>query len=103
LGYACGLADVLVVAAGVPGLIKGHWLKKGCVVIDVGFNVVEVDDGAGGVREEICGDVCFEDALKVIVLHHRCYCVVYDIFSLSQLFSVFDFFHLFLHTAIWNL
>jgi methylenetetrahydrofolate dehydrogenase (NADP+)/methenyltetrahydrofolate cyclohydrolase len=48
-------ADVLVVAAGKPGLIKGAWIKPGAVVIDVGINVV------GG---RIVGDVEFEPAAQ---------------------------------------
>ncbi|MFA6379107.1 MAG: bifunctional 5,10-methylenetetrahydrofolate dehydrogenase/5,10-methenyltetrahydrofolate cyclohydrolase [Candidatus Omnitrophota bacterium] len=33
-------ADVLIVAVGKPGLIKGEWIKKGAIVIDVGINQV---------------------------------------------------------------
>jgi methylenetetrahydrofolate dehydrogenase (NADP+)/methenyltetrahydrofolate cyclohydrolase len=33
-------ADILVVAAGQPNLIKGEMVKEGCVVIDVGINRV---------------------------------------------------------------
>ena len=33
-------ADIVVVAAGVPGLITGQMLKRGAVVVDVGINVV---------------------------------------------------------------
>jgi len=32
------LADILVVAVGVPELIRGEWIKPGAVVIDVGMN-----------------------------------------------------------------
>ena len=46
-------ADVLVVAAGQPHLIKGAWIKPGAIVIDVGINVV-----AG----RVVGDVEFEPA-----------------------------------------
>jgi methylenetetrahydrofolate dehydrogenase (NADP+)/methenyltetrahydrofolate cyclohydrolase len=49
-------ADVVVVAAGVPGLVTGGMLKPGAVVIDVGINVV---DG------KIVGDVEFESAERV--------------------------------------
>ncbi|MDC0710702.1 bifunctional methylenetetrahydrofolate dehydrogenase/methenyltetrahydrofolate cyclohydrolase FolD [Stigmatella sp. ncwal1] len=31
-------ADLLVVAAGKPGLVKGEWIKEGAIVIDVGIN-----------------------------------------------------------------
>lgn len=47
-------ADVLVVAAGSPGLIQGEWVKPGSVVIDVGMN--RRSDGT------LCGDVDFEAA-----------------------------------------
>jgi methylenetetrahydrofolate dehydrogenase (NADP+)/methenyltetrahydrofolate cyclohydrolase len=47
-------ADVLVSAAGKPGLIRGDWIKEGAVVVDVGIN-----RGADG---RIVGDVEFEAA-----------------------------------------
>ena len=46
-------ADIVVVAAGQPGLVTGEMLKPGAVVIDVGINVV---DG------HIVGDVDFASA-----------------------------------------
>src|SRR6478672_2051076 len=49
-------AEILVVAAGHPGLIRGDMLKKGAVVVDVGINVV---DGV------IVGDVDFEPVRRV--------------------------------------
>jgi methylenetetrahydrofolate dehydrogenase (NADP+) / methenyltetrahydrofolate cyclohydrolase len=49
-------ADIVVVAAGRPGLVTGEMLKPGAVVIDVGINVV---DG------RIVGDVDFESARAV--------------------------------------
>jgi methylenetetrahydrofolate dehydrogenase (NADP+) / methenyltetrahydrofolate cyclohydrolase len=49
-------ADIVVVAAGQPGLVTGAMLKPGAVVIDVGINVV---DG------RIVGDVDFDSAEKV--------------------------------------
>lgn len=48
-------ADILVVAVGKPHFIKGEWIKKGAVVIDVGIN--RLDNG------KLVGDVCFEAAL----------------------------------------
>ena len=48
------LADVLIVAAGKPHLVKGDWIKPGTVVIDVGIN--RLDDG------RIVGDVEFDVA-----------------------------------------
>jgi methylenetetrahydrofolate dehydrogenase (NADP+) / methenyltetrahydrofolate cyclohydrolase len=49
-------ADVVVVAAGQPGLVTGEMLKPGAVVIDVGINVVE---------GHIVGDVEFASAEAV--------------------------------------
>lgn len=49
-----GEADILVVAAGCPGLVPGEWVKPGAVVIDVGINRME--DG------RLIGDVGFEAA-----------------------------------------
>jgi len=51
-----GAADILVVAAGHPGLIPGEWIKPGAVVIDVGINRLE--DG------RLVGDVGFEAAAQ---------------------------------------
>lgn len=47
-------ADIVVAAVGVPKFVKGEWLKKGAVVIDVGINRLE--DGS------LCGDVDFDSA-----------------------------------------
>jgi methylenetetrahydrofolate dehydrogenase (NADP+)/methenyltetrahydrofolate cyclohydrolase len=49
-------ADIVVVAAGHPGLVTGAMLKPGAVVVDVGINVV---DG------HIVGDVDFASAVQV--------------------------------------
>jgi len=49
-------AEILVVAAGHPGLIRGDMLRRGVVIVDVGINVV---DGT------LVGDVDFESALPV--------------------------------------
>ena len=49
-------ADIVVVAVGKPGLVKGEWIKPGAIVIDVGIN--RLADG------KICGDVEFEPAAQ---------------------------------------
>ncbi len=49
-------ADVLIAAVGRPEMIKGKWVKKGAVVIDVGIN--RLDDGT------LVGDVEFEEAAQ---------------------------------------
>lgn len=46
-------ADILVVAAGHAGLVRGDWVKPGAIVIDVGIN--RIVDGDGKVR--VVGDV----------------------------------------------
>ena len=51
----CLKADILVVAVGIPKLVKGDWVKKGSIVIDVGINKTE---------KGIVGDVDFDDVLK---------------------------------------
>ncbi|WP_341305251.1 bifunctional methylenetetrahydrofolate dehydrogenase/methenyltetrahydrofolate cyclohydrolase FolD [Pseudomonas sp. TMP25] len=50
-----GLADIVVVAAGKPGLVAGEWIKQGAIVIDVGIN--RQSDG------KLIGDVVYETAL----------------------------------------
>jgi methylenetetrahydrofolate dehydrogenase (NADP+) / methenyltetrahydrofolate cyclohydrolase len=43
LGAVCRRADVLVAAVGVPGLIKGDWVRDGAVVVDVGSPAPDVE------------------------------------------------------------
>ena len=35
-----GRADILVVGAGKPEMVRGEWVKEGAVVIDCGINYV---------------------------------------------------------------
>jgi methylenetetrahydrofolate dehydrogenase (NADP+) / methenyltetrahydrofolate cyclohydrolase len=46
-------ADIVVVAAGSPGLIQGDWVKPGAVVIDVGINRQKTG--------HLTGDACFDE------------------------------------------
>ena len=50
-------ADIVVVAAGSPGLVRGDWVKPGAVVIDVGINRLIDADG----RRRVVGDVAFDE------------------------------------------
>jgi methylenetetrahydrofolate dehydrogenase (NADP+)/methenyltetrahydrofolate cyclohydrolase len=50
-----GNAEILIVAVGRAGLIKGEWIKQGAVVVDAGINRV---------GDKIVGDVEFEEAAK---------------------------------------
>ncbi|KAK3935898.1 C-1-tetrahydrofolate synthase, cytoplasmic [Diplogelasinospora grovesii] len=56
-------ADVVVAAIGQANFIKGEWLKKGVVVIDVGTNYVPDATKKSGQR--LVGDVDFESASQV--------------------------------------
>ena len=47
-------SDILVVAAGKPGLVKGEWIKPGAVVVDIGIS--RLPDGS------LSGDVEFASA-----------------------------------------
>tara|TARA_B100000767_G_scaffold237431_1_gene231642 strand:- start:236 stop:739 length:504 start_codon:yes stop_codon:yes gene_type:complete len=48
----CQKADILVAAVGVANLVKGDWVKKDSIVIDVGINKV---------GDKIVGDVNFDE------------------------------------------
>jgi methylenetetrahydrofolate dehydrogenase (NADP+)/methenyltetrahydrofolate cyclohydrolase len=50
-------ADILVVAAGIPGLVTGEMVREGVIAVDVGINPVE-DPATGKVR--LVGDLEFE-------------------------------------------
>jgi methylenetetrahydrofolate dehydrogenase (NADP+)/methenyltetrahydrofolate cyclohydrolase len=55
----CKKADIVVVAAGRANLVKGDWIKKGAIVIDVGINRVRKKNGY-----KIIGDVEFKSVVK---------------------------------------
>jgi methylenetetrahydrofolate dehydrogenase (NADP+)/methenyltetrahydrofolate cyclohydrolase len=57
----CRRADLVVAAAGRPGLVRRHWIKPGATVIDVGINRIM---GEGG-RYRIVGDVAFAEVSEV--------------------------------------
>ena len=52
----CLRADIIIAAVGIPELVKGDWIKKGAIVIDVGINKTE---------KGIVGDVAFDEVSKV--------------------------------------
>ncbi|RMF10605.1 MAG: bifunctional methylenetetrahydrofolate dehydrogenase/methenyltetrahydrofolate cyclohydrolase FolD [Alphaproteobacteria bacterium] len=54
-----GRADLLVAAVGRPEMIRGDWIKPGAIVIDVGINRIDTDDG----KTQLVGDVAFDEAL----------------------------------------
>ena len=52
----CLEADIIVAAVGIPELVKGDWVKKDAIVIDVGINKTE---------NGLVGDVAFDEVSKV--------------------------------------
>ena len=52
----CLEADIIVAAVGIPELVRGDWVKKDAIVIDVGINKTE---------NGIVGDVAFDEVSKV--------------------------------------
>ena len=57
----CLQADVIISAAGAPGLIKADMVKKNTIVIDVGINRITLADG----KTKLVGDVDFENVQEV--------------------------------------
>jgi len=60
LGAVCRGADILVAAAGRPGMVGGDFIKPGAVVVDVGIN--RIDDPAAPNGRRLVGDVAFDEA-----------------------------------------
>ena len=56
LKIECLRADIIIAAVGIPKLVKGDWVRKGAIVIDVGIN--KTDSG-------LEGDVDFDEVSKV--------------------------------------
>lgn len=67
LAAHCRRADILIVAAGVPGLVKPEWIKSGACVIDVGVNRVgeKISKKTGKKVAILKGDVDFEAAKEI--------------------------------------
>lgn len=63
LDVHCKRADILVVAAGVPNLVKPEWIKPGATVIDVGVNRIGKNEKTG--KAILRGDVDFDKAKEI--------------------------------------
>ncbi len=63
LAAHCKRADILIVAAGVPDLVKPEWIQPGATVIDVGVNRVGVNETTG--KAILKGDVDFDAAKEI--------------------------------------
>ena len=63
----CRRADILIVAAGVPGLIKPEWVKPGACVIDVGVNRIgdKLSKKTGRKIAILKGDVDFDSICEI--------------------------------------
>ena len=53
-------ADIVVAAVGSANLVKGSWIKKGAVVIDVGINRLKVED-----KNILVGDINFNEVKDI--------------------------------------
>ena len=63
LPNVCQNADIVIAAVGRAKMIKGNWIKKGAVVIDVGINRIEVEKD-GEKKTKLVGDVDYIEAEK---------------------------------------
>lgn len=63
LAAHCKRADILIVAAGVPDLVKPEWIKPGSTVIDVGVNRVGMNEKTG--KAILKGDVDYDRAKEI--------------------------------------
>ena len=52
-------ADVVIAAVGIPEMVKGNWIKKEAIVIDVGINRIEREG-----KRVLVGDVDYEECLN---------------------------------------
>jgi len=57
----CLVADIILTATGVAGLIKGDMVKKGATIIDIGINRIDLGNG----KTKLVGDVDFESVKEV--------------------------------------
>ena len=60
----CREADIVIAAIGKPEMVRGNWLKKGAVVIDVGINRVPAPERGEG-KFRLTGDVHYGEAEHV--------------------------------------
>ena len=63
LPSVCSKADIVVAAVGKPHMIKGSWVKKNAIVIDVGINRVDLQK-EDGKKSQLVGDVMFDEVLS---------------------------------------
>ena len=57
-------ADILVAAVGIPEMVKGDWIKKDAIVIDVGINRIE-KNGKNVLVGDVDYDECYNNSSKI--------------------------------------
>lgn len=57
----CQLADIIITATGIPGIIQADMIKPGACVIDIGITRIPIE-GTG--KTKLVGDVDFEGKLN---------------------------------------
>ncbi|QCE32610.1 bifunctional methylenetetrahydrofolate dehydrogenase/methenyltetrahydrofolate cyclohydrolase [Acetobacteraceae bacterium] len=57
LSSLCREAEIIISATGTSELVRGDWVQEGAIVIDVGINRVESEDG----KVRLVGDVAFDE------------------------------------------
>ena len=60
----CREADIIIAAVGRPEMVRGDWIKKGAIVIDVGINRIPAPERGEG-KFRLTGDVHYAEAEKV--------------------------------------
>ena len=73
-------ADLVVVAAGRQNLVRGEWIKKGAIVVDIGINRI---------NNKLVGDVEFEVASQICLIYNTCTwrCWSYDSCNVNGKYS----------------
>jgi len=60
----CKKADIVVAAVGRPKMIKGSWIKKDAIVLDVGINRIQKEKN-GEIKNVLVGDIDFEEVKNI--------------------------------------
>ena len=64
----CRRAGILVAAVGLPGMIRGAWIKPGATVVDVGINRIVGIEG----KTRLVGDGAFDECPGQVVEVNPC-------------------------------
>lgn len=66
LGEICRGADIIICAAGRPGLLTGDMVREGQTVLDVSMNFIPEDKGAKSGPGHFTGDALYEEVEKIV-------------------------------------